>query len=166
MTGKLSLTTSGPSIPTTLNSEGKVVLGGGDSDPARRRSIFINVSRQQPLDMLATFDQPKMAPNCDLRSETTVATQALWFLNDGELIQHADRLAEQLAAHSEDVDAQLRQLYLRLFSSEPTDSQRTTCREFLADQTAHFSGDEQAARRALASLCQVMLASNRFLYVD
>ena len=39
---------------------------------------------------------------------------------------------------------------------------------FLADHRKHFTkdSDADADHRALASLCQVLLASNRFLYID
>ena len=91
---QLRLETGGPSVPVTEDEEGKVVIGrrrvrdglkaGVDSrnEDAFRRSIFVAVKRRLPLNELATFDQPVMNPNCSQRKESTVATQALWFLND------------------------------------------------------------------------------------
>lgn len=165
VSGQLDPALGGPSSPVVENSEGKAVLGGGE----KRRSAFVEVQRRLPLNMLATFDQPEMTPSCVERRHTTVATQALWFLNDQELIAHATALAKQLAGESDFRSVRLSRLFLRLFSQQPTPDELQSCEEFLAGQVAHFSGtdpESNAEERALAALCQVLLASNRFLYVD
>ena len=119
--------------------------------------------------MLAAFDQPVMTPKCDQRRHTTVATQALWFLNDQEMIEHADALAKSLSASSQDTAEQIEQLFLTLFAMRPTPAESTRCEKWLADQQRAFAAaapEGNATHHALASLCQVMLASNRFLYID
>ena len=165
VTGKLNATLGGPPSPVTENSEGKAVIGGD----VNRRSAFVEVQRRLPLNMLATFDQPEMTPNCDRRRNTTVATQALWFLNDQEIIAHSEALASSLIAESGEIPARLTQLFLRLFAHNPTAAELQTCETFLAEQREQFAKQDpkaDAAHRALASLCQVLLASNRFLYID
>ena len=110
-----------------------------------------------------------MSPNCGQRRQTTVATQALWFLNDQELIAHADSLAKLLIGQSTEDSQRLVQLHLRLFGERPSPKEMLACEEFLARQRELFTAansDADANMRALASLCQVMLASNRFLYID
>ncbi len=184
--GQLDARLGGPSVPVTVNSEGKVVLGvrlqrdgiragvDGSSAAGARRSVFIQAQRKQPLDMLATFDQPEMTPNCELRRPSTVATQALWFLNDAEIVQRSMELAELLTTQHADDAAHLDDLFTRLFAQRTTDDERLACLEFLRAQADHFAAqastsDQQAAdpnRQALAILCQTLLASNRFLYVD
>jgi hypothetical protein len=165
VTDRLNSTPGGPSSPVGENSEGKAVIGGD----AHRRSAFVEVQRRLPLNMLATFDQPEMTPNCDQRRQTTVATQALWFLNDQELLDHSEALAQLLIAQSEFSSVRLARLFLRLFAQAPTPAELQNCESFLAAQRYHFAKEDpqaDAAQRALASLCQVLLASNRFLYVD
>ena len=56
-----------------------------------------------------------------------------------------------------------------LFAAEPTDTELKASLSYLADQAATFRKANPKAdpeRQALASLCQVLLGSNRFLYVD
>ena len=191
VTGRLSRDLGGPSIPVTRNGEGKAVLGvqivrdglprGVDDQHADafRRSAFIEVQRRLPLNMLATFDQPEMKPNCDLRRSTTVATQALWFLNDALIVERADDLAWLLFEISPRSDVQLRELFLRLFAEPPSVAEVDSCRSFLTAQSRRFrehsdpewqktirESPDAPGVRAMASLCQVLLASNRFLYVD
>jgi hypothetical protein len=129
--------------------------------------------------MLATFDQPEMKPNCDVRRPTTVVTQALWFLNDSLIVERADDLAELLFATSPETDAQLRELFLRLFAEPPSTEEMDSSLSFLTTQSERFrehpdpewqktvqESPDAPKMRAMASLCQVLLASNRFLYVD
>lgn len=165
VTGKLNAKIGGPSSPVSANEEGKAVLGGDKN----RRSVFVEVQRRLPLNMLETFDQPVMTPNCTQRRQTTVATQALWFLNDRELVDHAETLAKSLAEQSEFTSVQLSNLFLLLFAEPPTPGEFQSCESYLAEQRTRFARQDpkvDAGHRALASLCQVLLASNRFVYVD
>ena len=165
VTGQLEPAIGGEAVPVIENGEGKAVIGGD----AQRRSAFVQVQRRLPLNMLATFDQPEMTPNCDQRRNTTVATQALWFLNDGEIVAHSDRLANSLIAASPDTAGRLGELFLRLFATPPSPEELQTCQEFLREQGEQFAAANPGgdpAQRALASLCQVLLGSNRFLYID
>jgi hypothetical protein len=165
VSGKLNPALGGPSSPVSANGEGKAVLGGDKG----RRSVFVEVQRRLPLNMLETFDQPVMTPNCNHRRQTTVAMQALWFLNDAELVAYADSLAKSLREESEFVSVQLTNLSLRLFSKPPTAAELQAWERHLAEQRALFvqQGEKSDVNhRALASLCQVLLASNRFIYVD
>src|SRR5207237_829426 len=82
----------GPPVPVTHDEVGQVVIGKdirnpGDGTPMGkvaalggeeyRRSIYVQVRRSQPLAMLESFDADVATPNCEARSFSTVATQAL-----------------------------------------------------------------------------------------
>ena len=174
----------GPAVPVTENSEGKVVLGrrlkrdginAGVDDSgaaATRRSIYVQVKRGTPLNMLATFDQPEMTPNCETRRSTTVATQSLWFLNDAEILQRSRQLAELLVAERRSTDERIEMMFLRLFARSPSKSELVDCNEFLESQRIHLrriakdESKKDANLQSLAVLCQTLFASNQFLYVD
>ncbi len=191
-TGDLNLEAGGPSIPVTTNAEGKVVIGvtkirdglaagvRGQNEAAFRRSAFIESNRSLPLNMLATFDLPEMKPNCDRRRSTTVATQSLWFLNDDQIIGLTGGLADRLFTNNPiKADQRLDALFRKLFATAPTDEEKRYLSSFLGRQEELFRADPNAewqkkikaqpdapARRALAALAQVLMASNRFLYID
>ena len=191
-TGDLNLESGGPSIPVTTNAEGKVVIGvtkirdglatgvRGQNEAAYRRSAFIESNRSLPLNMLATFDLPEMKPNCDRRRSTTVATQSLWFLNDDQIIGLTGGLADRLfTTHPTEADQRLDALFRKLFATAPTDEEQQYLSSFLERQEELFRADPNAewqkkikaqpdapARRSLAALAQVLMASNRFLYID
>ena len=191
-TGDLNLESGGPSIPVTTNAEGKVVIGltkirdglaagvRGQNEAAYRRSAFIESNRSLPLNMLATFDLPEMKPNCDRRRSTTVATQSLWFLNDDQIIRLTGGLADRLFTNNPiKADQRLDALFRKLFATAATDEEKRYLSSFLGRQEELFRADPNAewqkkikaqpdapARRSLAALAQVLMASNRFLYID
>ncbi|MFO1065727.1 MAG: PSD1 and planctomycete cytochrome C domain-containing protein [Pirellulales bacterium] len=189
--GDINSALDGPSVPVEEDGEGKAVIGkralrdgifnGMEAAGADefRRSVFISVPRSQPLNMLETFDLPQMNPNCNQRMTSTVATQALWLLNDDQMVRYSDRLATVLESVSADDRAvQIREGYRRVFSIAPKPEEIERADKYLVGQTEIFRNDPYAAwqkelkekpraaeHRALASFCQVLLSSNRMLYV-
>lgn len=191
ITGELVKEVFGPSIPVTEDSEGKAVFGrrketeglfsGVDVTGLKlhRRSIYIENKRTLPLNMLETFDMPTMAPNCELRRNSTVATQSLLFLNDSMITDQMGRFSDKLFEQYKSTQERVNRVYQLLFSSSPTDEERKRCDEFLKKQEEYFTtfpdkewqklvkkNPHAAGARAMAVLCQTLLCSNRFLYVD
>jgi hypothetical protein len=185
VSGDLNTEAGGPSVPVAEDGEGRVILGrqgrqgggayamtaDGVGRQAYRRSVYVESKRALPLGMLETFDLPVMTPNCDARRCSTVATQALLFLNDQAVIAPARRTAERLRReHPGDPAAQVRRAFLLLYAAEPTAAEVETCLEFLKALAEHFrpsgAAEADADQQALAGLCQTLLCTNRFLYVD
>lgn len=192
-TGRLATTGGGPPVGIARDPVGRVVVGREEKDANGdvvkvaslgaddfRRSIYVQVRRTTPLTVLETFDAPDMTPNCQLRRTTTVAPQSLAMLNDTFVIDAARALAQRLRAEAAgDLRAQVRRGWRLLYGTEPTTADVDRCLLHVAEQAeelrarlpAPAAGAAAAAAvdpqlEALASLCQVLLASNRFLYVD
>jgi hypothetical protein len=190
VSGQLNVAIGGPSVPVAEDAEGKAVIGkrllrdglfagieevGGE---ANRRSLFIANQRAMPLNLLQTFDLPAMTPNCQRRDASTVAPQSLLFLNDPFIVEASEKMADRLFRDSTSVEARITDAYEVCFAEPPKESEIKSCVEFLQSQANVFRTDTTAAwksememnpdavnRRALASLCQVLIASNRFLYI-
>src|SRR5262249_16257602 len=99
--------------------------------------------------------------NCTLRSTSTIATQALNLLNGEFLIRQAQGLAERVLREAPEDPAGHA---VRLAFGRPvTEGERAIFRSYLAEQA-------QRPRRALptasADVCQMILSSNEFVYVD
>jgi hypothetical protein len=154
----------------------KVESGGQDDF---RRSIYVQVRRSKPVTVLDTFDAPTMVPNCEMRSQTTVAPQSLLLMNDSFILENARRLADRLQAEKpDDRRAQLQRAWQLLYSKPATDSDIARSLSYLDEQTkalTQYHHDIQHAKgapkpnppqEAMASLCQILCSSNRFLYVE
>ena len=76
-------------------------------------------------------------------------------------VELAKRVVERTDVVVEWVD----DLFVRLFAAVPTDAERQMCFEFLDRQQAEFADSERPEEQALATLCQTLFASTRFLYV-
>ena len=154
----------------------KVESGGSDDF---RRSIYVKVRRKTPLTVLETFDAPVMQPNCEQRTGTTVAPQSLMMMNDTFVLDAARSLAARLKKDlPDDTRAQIVDAWRILFSRAPQDADVQRALTHIAGQTeavrSYHHGIQHAkdapvpdpALEALASYCQVLFSSNRFLYVE
>lgn len=189
-TGSLVHTRYGPPSGIGRDPQGRIITGidkgtitthkvepGGAAD--FRRSIYVQVRRSKPVTVLDTFDAPTMVPNCELRGQTTVAPQSLLLMNDTFVLDSSRRLADRLAAEAPgDLRAQLQRAWQILYSRPASEADLTRSLAYLDAQTkalTQYHHDIQHAKdapkpnppqEALASLCQVLCSSNRFLYVE
>jgi hypothetical protein len=136
-----------------------------------RRSVYIYVKRQLPFPMLELFDQPNAAQTCERRDENVVPTQALVLMNDEFMAEQAARFADRVIREAgSDPAEQTERAVLLALSRPATKIETAEAGEFLAARAAVYrqadQNDANAARRALADFCHVLLNSNEFAYVD
>ncbi len=190
--GTLNRTPFGEPVGIARDLSGRIVVGkeelNNNKDVLKvvslgrddfRRSIYVSVRRKQPLTVLDTFDEPTMVPNCEARNCTTVAPQSLLLMNDTFILDTAHAMAARLRDESPgDARGQIVKAWRTLYSQEPKENDLFRSLAYLAEQTeavrSYHHGIQHAPDapppdpqlEALASLCQVFLSSNRFLYVE
>jgi hypothetical protein len=174
--GRLDLTQFGPPAEVEVSPEGEIIAKG--SNQGWRRGIYVLQRRKTPLTMMEVFDLPPMAPNCIERRQSTVPTQALQMMNSEVLREHSRYLSGRLIdAFAEDRDKQIEGLYLRALSRSPTSEEMKVAKEGLLtlekqwgshlESTKYEAPKVSTARWfALAGLCQSVLSSADFLYID
>jgi hypothetical protein len=165
ISGQLDPTPLGPYVATQQTAVGEVVV-----DPqaagARRRSVYLQQRRSQTLSMLKVFDAPAIATVCTTRPSSTVPLQSLSLLNSDFAVATAEALARRLLQETDGSDSALIQrAWLLAIARSPTANEQQVSAEFLAGQRALYTG-EQAAQWGLADFCQMLLASNSFLYLE
>ncbi len=188
-TGALVQASYGPPSGIGRDPQGRVITGIDKGtitthkvDPAGaddfRRSIYIQVRRSKPVTVLDTFDAPTMQPNCEMRSQTTVAPQSLLLMNDTFVLDSSRRLADRVAGEApNDRRAQLQRVWSLLYGKSATEAELAKCLSYLDDQTkalTQYHHDIQhpkgvvpnSPQEAMASLCQILFSSNRFLYIE
>lgn len=187
--GTLNRQQFGAPVSIARDAAGRVVVGldKGTINTAKvestgkddfRRSIYVQVRRKQPLTVLEAFDAPLMLPNCEVRNRSTVAPQSLLLMNDTFVLDAAKALATRLRAEVQgDARGQIVKAWRTLYGEEPKDADVFRSLAYLAEQTeavrAYHHGIQHAKDapapdpqlEALASLCQILYSSNRFLYV-
>jgi hypothetical protein len=173
--GMLNNRMFGPPVPFVAHPDGEIVAP--DDPSGQRRSIYVKVRRSQPLTLLQSFDQPVMETNCTRRGVSTIASQALNLLNSDVLTKQADAFAERVESESpiEPADHAFRlalgrapshaiSLALRDFLSAQSDRHARPLESQTRQSAAAQPG--KSRRAALADLCQMLLSSNEFAYID
>jgi hypothetical protein len=190
LSGRLSSKTYGPPVPVSPDDVGQIVVAIDTRDSAGRptgkveplgedefrRSIYVQFRRSMPLGVLEPFDEPLMSPNCQQRSTSTVAPQSLLLMNSPFIAQQMEAMAARVAAEAgADPAARFQRAWRLVFGREPTAFETASGTEFLLQQTAAAASIVPAdpktprpepVRIALAHLCQALVSSNGFLYVD
>jgi mono/diheme cytochrome c family protein len=188
--GRLSAKKFGPPVPVTPDDVGQIVVGVDTRDSAGRptgkvvdlgedefrRSIYVQVQRSKPLGMLETFDAPAMSPNCERRASSTNAPQSLLLMNNTFVLQQADAMAQRIEKEvGGNRDAQFQRAWQLAFCRTPSASQSRAGVAFLQEQSAIIAASATAKPNpesaksdhlALSNLCQALVISNGFLYVE
>lgn len=163
--GQLDSAQFGPYVPTQQTSVGEVVVD--EKVPgSKRRSIYLQQRRSQTLSLLKVFDAPSVATICTTRPSSTVPLQSLALLNSDFAVARGEAFARRLLAESADSPADIcRQAWRIAVGRNPTADEEAIAVEFIASQRGQYTGDD-AAVWALADFCQMLLASNAFLYLE
>ena len=171
--GNLNTKMYGPGVFPPL-PKGVETRGGWkkDEDPseAKRRSVYIFVRRNTRYPMIEVFDMPDTHESCARRDITTTAPQALELLNNELVIDWAKSFAGKVLNDGGlTPEAAVDRAYRIAFSRAPSDAERKLALDFwnrekkLVGQQASSAETQKAA---LADLCQMLLNSNEFVYIN
>jgi hypothetical protein len=138
-------------------------------DGHKRRSIYFMIKRSRLIPMMQLFDSPEPLVSVGERPSTTIAPQALLFLNNPHVRSWATsfgRRLAQLAEHSS--EAAIQNGYLTAIGRLPTAAELADSAAFLKSQTESYrqSGQARPQELAFADFAQVLMSLNEFVYVD
>ncbi len=146
VSGKLDRTIGGP--------------GTEDLMVPRRTHYYMTIrSATKPNGFNVLFERPDPGLISDQRSESILATQALFLLNDPFVHAQAKALAQRCETAAAEPDARMRHLYRLALGRSPTPNEIEIGRELL-HQVAPPSYN------AWERYCHLLLCTNEFLYVD
>jgi len=196
VSGALSDRMFGPPVPVREDAVGQIVLGidkkqGDNKMPVEvamgeeefRRSVYVEVRRSRPLAFLNAFDAPVMEVNCERRTSSTVAPQSLMLMNSDFTLQQARLFADRLRRDAGPFrESQVERAWRLAFGRSPSHTEFQSALEFLERQTSQIKSQAEAKsapaekaeapraappeEQAMRSLCQTLLSSNEFLYLD
>jgi len=128
-----------------------------------RRSVYVQVIRNQLDPFLTAFDMPVPSAPRGRRDATNVPAQSLALLNDPVIQGWAAAWAARVMAEAGE-DAKLQRLFREALGREPRPDELTASRRFLAEQTAELQARQvrleelsrtgQALQGKIASLLQ------------
>ncbi|HXD89152.1 MAG TPA: DUF1549 and DUF1553 domain-containing protein, partial [Urbifossiella sp.] len=164
---RLDRTQFGPPIAVVEDGVGQV----GTPDEQPRRSIYLQARRSKPVAFLSAFDAPSGELQCERRNATTSAPQSLMLLNSEFVRKQAAHFAKRVQSEAKAdpaPDKTVAKAWQLAYLRSPSAEELQLAAAFLKAQTAALSGKKgvDPALAALTNLCQQLLASNEFLYVD
>ncbi len=171
--GRLDSRLFGQPAPIVEDSVGQVTA----TNDSPRRSLYLEVRRTRPVSFLTAFDLPVMAVNCDRRTFSTSATQSLLLMNSDFLLNHAQAMAGRVRSETgatapaakPDLARMMEHAWRIAYGRPITEEERGWAKEFIQMQLQELDRSKAGGDRelsALANLCQQLLNSNEFLYVD
>jgi hypothetical protein len=132
-----------------------------------RRSVYFSVKRSRLIPMMQVFDAPEALVSIGARPTTTIAPQALLFLNSPRVRKYAAAFARRLPAGAAPAEAAAAAYRIAL-GREPSAEEAQAAAAFLGEQIESYrrAGREEARELALADFCQILMSTSEFIYVD
>lgn len=136
-----------------------------------RRSIYLPVVRNNVYDLFQLLDYPDAAIPTGDRSTTTVAPQALLMMNSDFVAKASSDLATRLLSQQQADDTRrISEMYQLAYGRDVTPEEVEQSKSFVAEIEKALQPTEpdpaNRHRRAWATLCQVVLAANEFIYLQ
>jgi hypothetical protein len=150
VSGKLRLADSGPGTLGFYRvvQEPNKQSPPGPLDGDNRRSIFLEVRRNFPNELLLAFDFPRPAAPVGRRPTAIVPSQSLTLMNHPFVLLQGRLWAERVRNAEPTREGRVRRFYRELLNREPTDDERQQAESMVETMTAR--ADEARAWQLLA----------------
>jgi hypothetical protein len=137
-----------------------------DGRASLHRSLYLPLLRCLVPQPLEVFDFANQGFVTGRRDSTTVATQALYLLNDPFVRDQSKALAARLLRQQDLGDAsRIQSAYRLTLARTATESEIGRVNAFLSDCEASLRGSKEAKQAAWAAFCQALLGSAEFRFV-
>ena len=142
------------------------MFGPGSLDEKmRRRSVYFFIKRTELIPSMMLFDWPEHLVGIGRRPSTTVAPQALMFLNSPEARHYAEGLARRLDGLRG--PRMINEAYRIAYGRPAVYAEVAAGKKFIEKQRRSYEseGETDAAWTARTDYCQTLLGLNEFLYI-
>jgi hypothetical protein len=117
--------------------------------------------------MLELFDAPSVVANCTFRNTSTVPLQSLALLNSRFALARARAFAARLAREAgEDEEKRMALAFRLAWGRDALPEEEAAAKRFLSAQQQLYAQEKNGNAQAWTDSCQMVLASNAFLYVE
>jgi mono/diheme cytochrome c family protein len=175
-TGRLDPKRFGPPQEVKILDSKEVVAE--TSKTGFRRAIYVFQRPTETPTLLDAYDFPEMSPNCLMRRQSNVPTQALQMMNGAQIWEFARFMAGRIIDDvGADRERQVEQVFLRALSRPPTESEKreslVALEQLVEEWPERLKQDQQDAPiessakwLSLAGLCHTVINSAGFLFID
>jgi hypothetical protein len=117
--------------------------------------------------MMQVFDAPEPLVSQGSRPSTTIAPQALTFMNSPHVRKYAVGLAGRIGS-SQSIEEAVEKGFRIALGRSPSKTERTENIGFVKEQMQSYekAGNKAARAAAIADFCQILMSLNEFAYVE
>jgi hypothetical protein len=134
--------------------------------PFPHRSVYLPIIRGLLPEMLKVFDFPEPSNPSGRRTVTNVPTQSLFLMNSDFVRQQASDIAVRVMKSSSENKDRVRYAWLMCLGREPASVESDEILQFLTQWSASASADPTENDDPWQVICQSLLASAEFRFID
>ena len=137
-------------------------LAGSLHQPSNKRSVYLCYLRSSLPPTLVDFNLPDFTSVTGKRDISTIPSQALHLYNSPFVTEQAGFFAQRVTETSSNENARIQFAYLTALNRKPTPEELQQA----LDLIRYTKSDTKSETKAWASLCQALLSTNEFRYID
>ncbi|MCA9016362.1 MAG: DUF1553 domain-containing protein, partial [Planctomycetaceae bacterium] len=134
---------------------------------SQRRSIYFKIKRSQLIPMMQLFDAPEALVSIGQRSSTTIAPQALLFMNAQFIRESAQSFAKRVQEmHPDSLEKSIEAAYQIALGRAPSASEAAVSLAFIQQHRNSYAAEKlpEPALLALTDFTHALLSTNEFVY--
>jgi hypothetical protein len=174
VSGKLDNTLGGPPVPLAYHPDGRVSIateGLATPQSQWRRSLYLLNRRIYNPTFLSVFDKPVVTGSVCQRTNAAGPLQSLAMMNDELVIEYSRHFAHRVIELAPaGLDEQITLVFRLALSRAPEPKEKQWSHELVQEQAEIYRAaktpDDEVAAAALAGLCQTVMSTNEFLYLE
>lgn len=168
VSGQLNRKQFGPSVPIYISNfmrHNRSPQDSGPMDGDGRRSIYLEVRRNQLSHFLTAYDKPAPFTTIGRRNISNSGAQPLILLNDPFVHDQAKKWANQLlTVHGSDGAAIVEEAFLACFGRQPSLEEKRLFLAFVEEQAE--SGSDAERLQAWQDVCHTLFNAKEFIFVN
>ncbi|QDT43765.1 hypothetical protein Pan241w_38690 [Gimesia alba] len=134
---------------------------------SQRRSIYFKIKRSKLIPMMQLFDAPEALVSIGQRSSTTIAPQALLFMNAKFIRESARSFAKRVQQqHPDSLEKSIEAAYQIALGRAPTASESAVSLAFIQQHQKSYAAEKlpEPTLLALTDFTHALLSTNEFVY--
>ena len=135
-----------------------------DMEDAKFRSVYLPIVRDEEPRSLEVFDFADSSSIIGQRESSSTANQALYMMNNHFVIQQSEALAKRIVEQTSRPADQIDLAFLFAYGRRPTSGELAATTAF--GRRFSLASDSIDRQAVLSALCQSLMASAEFRYVD
>ena len=134
---------------------------------SQRRSIYFKIKRSKLIPMMQLFDAPEALVSIGQRSSTTIAPQALLFMNAKFIRESAKSFAKRIQQqHPNSMEKSIEAAYQIALGRAPSENEAAVSLAFIQQHQKSYAAEKlpEPALLALTDFTHALLSTNEFVY--